>query len=234
MSPVYIGSTKISNAHLGSTGLRSIHLGNVVVWPEVSSYTVEFTASNPAWVIPWWADKLYVICLGGGGGSNGNSSVASGGGGGAGQWQAATLTRATHFPTAQTSTVTLAVTVGAGGLGVGPSFTGGSNNAALKPENDGKSSTVVGGNGVSVSATGGKGAAGQGITYNGYSPGNYVYQGATYVGGLGGSNPTALASPPPANPPGCGGNGPLQSVSVYRPGTNGADGRVWIVVVPPV
>jgi hypothetical protein len=190
-----------------------------------SDYTLQFLASASganAVEIPAWADRIDVVAVGGGGGgSQAVGSISNGAGGNAGKWSAARLVRGTNFVATQKITVT----VGAGGKG--------GSGGVLVPERGkaGSGSSILAiptSPLVLFNASGGDQSLIPGTGLNippyGSSPGNYTFNGVTYVGGVGnqvlGANGTI---------PGVGGNGAEKAgLTVTGTGGDGGNGSVWL------
>lgn len=191
--------------------------------PRTTAITTPQT--NYAYSIPTWANYLDVIMVAGGGGGHGGDGGLgrTGDGGEGGEWQAETLVRGVDFPTNAT---TINLVVGAGGSGGAREQTGN-----------------TGGNTGRIAITGGKGplvalggAPGGGYVANGTvpeegygkSPGDYVYRGITYRGGL--EVKHGEATGPTGSAPGGGGAGGGGGFyGVAHPGGPGARGSAWIV-----
>lgn len=164
--------------------------------------TTIITASA-TFTIPVWAYWLDLIAVGGGAGGQGAGWVINGTGGKAGSWAAVRLVRGVDIPW---TTVSLSVVVGAGGtLGAG--------GASPSSGGPGGASAVTG----YLTAAGGANSAGTGQQF-GLSPGNYTFQGVTYVGG-------AESNGIPANYPGSGGKG---GTAFSGNGGAGGRGQVWV------
>ena len=187
--------------------------------PRTQSFDI---AGAWSYVIPSWAKYVDVIKLGGGGGgAGGNGGVGiAGEGGDAGQWHAETLERGVHFPTAG---ATIGGTVSAGGNGGARE----SNGSAAAPTTR---NAIAGGTGASQ-ANGGAGGTGEGTDGDyiyGDTPGNFVYNGTTYVGG--GRAQGGNGDGKPGSPAGGGGGGGQGGFyTVAWPGGKGARGQVWVV-----
>jgi len=193
--PVNIASVgNASGVGVGSASVPSFA-------PTLSIYDVVGTFT---YNIPWWANYLDLIALGGGGGGKGLGLVGVWGNGGrAGGWGLVTLQRGNQIPW---TTTTLSVTVGGGGSG--GSSSGGNGG-------DGGGSSVVG----YVGGAGGAGSTTTGLDANGNSPGNQTWNGVQYNGG---GSVGALTN---GDPPGGGGGGSTVTLTAGRPG---ARGQVWI------
>jgi hypothetical protein len=167
---------------------------------------VPFTSSGTT-VIPSWANYVDRIAVGpGGGGHQGGTWGIHGEGAGAGAWASDTLTRGTHF----TGTPTVTVTLGTPGNGGGGDGTAGT------------STTVAVPGASTLTATGGAGGDNFGGDKNGDSPGDHVYQGWTYRGGVqqnsyGGDG----------NVPGGGGAG--GNWATFSSGGDGGASTAWLV-----
>lgn len=119
------------------------------------------------YTVPWWSHVIDRIGVGGGGGAL-NGGFTNGAGGKAGKWDADTIARGSIIPWSQT---TIAYTVGAGGTNGALSGAGGL--------------TTFG----AVMASGGAGGVAFG-SQPGESPGNFTYNGETYIGGVTATNST--------------------------------------------
>lgn len=253
MSPVYIGSTKISNGHLGSTAIRSIHRGtgsntDVIVWPEIATYTMEFTTLGAFnHTVPWWASKVEIVLIGGGGSGCVGGSLQAGAGGQAASW-AGRAWNAQAFLAGGPVPANMALTgfVGKGGDSVPGGGLAPTTAGTYPTRYDGVDSSVTfqgqtttaaggrnlrGGAGVLIPALGGT------AVQPGYAPGNYSFGGVTYVGGMGG-DPATISSydvnRAKGGVPGAGGAGSW-GVALGAGATSGAggDGKVWIKVYAP-
>jgi hypothetical protein len=206
----YAGSgLPIANVFIGTTQAKRMMLGDKIIWmpappagtPQVGGVfdaTTEFkTPGTFTYTIPMWANKIDVVVVGGGmAGFNG--TMGNGSGGNAGKWADETLT----LESLPTTTLTLAVIVGAGGR---------------QPGGLGTLSKVtgVGINALAAPAT----TATNMIDVVGKSPGNHTFNGKTYTGGAAQTklNNAGIA------PGGGGGAGGFMSA-----GGAGAAGAVWI------
>lgn len=189
--------------------------GTVPGYNSGMSQTVSLTAHNPTYsdvafvasttyVIPTWADRLQICCIGGGGGRgapgyNYGTTYPGGGfgGGGTGEKTEITLNAGQFTPGAQ-----LTITVGAGGIAAPNSFesgrSGGASSAGLLlsarggyggSPGDASSSTSAPNGGTG--GAGGLGGAGGGWSRYGPSSGNIGSQGAN---GASWSQPTSDAA----------------------------------------
>lgn len=166
--------------------------------PTITSYDVPGTYT---FSIPFWANYIDVIVIGGGGGAGAGGFLATGVGGSPGQWAGQVIQRSTDFLSAET---TLTVTVGGGG--------------ALSAAGGNSSITWTNLSDVPTSITGPGGAAGAAsggtkTTRLGLPAPAYAFDGATYLGGQ------ATDSP--------GGGG--SAAFAFNPAVSGGAGAVWIV-----
>jgi hypothetical protein len=168
------------------------------------------TAGSLSFPIPAWVNHVEVVAIGGGGGGHvGGTWGIAGEGGDNGPWAVATWVRGTDY----TGSPSISITVGAGGGGGGssPGGHGGSSIASIT--------------GHTVTAVGGAGANNYAIIgtdeYVGESPGNQVYDGITYVGGVAQRTHGSGGAPP-------GGGGAGGNYISFQRGGGGAIGGVWI------
>ncbi|AKF14459.1 minor tail protein [Mycobacterium phage FlagStaff] len=172
--------------------------------------------------IPSWAkyvDRITISDGGGGAGGNGGVGIA-GEGGDAGIWQVETLVRGVDFPTAG---ATLTGTIGNGGAGGAKEQNGSAGAGVVR-------NAIAGGKAAMVTP-GGAGGTGEGTDGDyiyGDSPGNFEFNGVTYVGGgrAQGGNSNGAAGAPPG---GGGGGGSGGFYTVAWPGGKGGRGDVWLV-----
>ncbi|QOC58768.1 minor tail protein [Mycobacterium phage Luke] len=181
--------------------------------------TTEVTTANveTAYTIPWWSRYLDLVGVGGGAGGRGGGTVIAGGGGGAGQWGGLTLERVeviTGPNQILRSVNTLIVRPGNGSAGSSGGF------VVVDPSPGAATYFVV--NGSQVLTCGG-GAPNGSSVQAGQSPGNFVYQGATYIGG-----PVTSGSGGAGGAPGGGGNGGNPGIFGGANGGPGAAGRGWV------
>lgn len=176
--------------------------GAVIGFPPTSESTYIVTATSN-FNFPRWCNYLDIIIVGGGRGGQGAGWVANGVGGTAGSWAGITLQRGVDIGWAETY---LAITIGAGG-------SAGSGGAFPTAGGNGGTTTVAKGSGGTI-ATGSGGTGTVIATRDGPGPGNYTFNGVTYVGGSG-----------DGNAPGSGGRGGAASSGN---GTTGGRGQAWI------
>lgn len=182
--------------------------------------TTEFsTPGVSTYLIPDWANFIDGIYIGGGGGGGGGDPIfgRGGEGGDAGAWQGETLVRGVDFPVDATE---ITITVGAeGALGPYNTAGGAGGNTIRAAITSGK---------VAATATGGPGGSEPNAELSGDSPGNFTFNGVTYVGGNGGG--AAPFSPGVAGTaPGAGGGGGAGgSFAVAWVGGPGARGGAWM------
>ncbi|OBG71355.1 hypothetical protein A5700_12170 [Mycobacterium sp. E1214] len=182
-------------------------------WPTMSPVPASFsTAGAYTYNIPYWANKIDVILLGGGSGGNaGGAGFVNGSGGAAGTWATlTTLVRGTDIPI---STTQITGTVGAGGTrGVYGGAAPGSGGA------------------TTATATGWAGLSAAGGVYANYgsavgrapSPTSQTYNGQTYAGGAAQNTGGAAGNAPG----GAGAGGPGSAFSGSSGGA-GAPGEAW-------
>jgi hypothetical protein len=183
--------------------------------------TTEFaTPGTSTYLIPDWATYIDGVYLGaGGGGCGGNPFVgAYGEGGYAGLWVGETLVRGVDFPIDATS---LSITVGAEGA-AGPGNTPGGNGGSTIR------AAISSGKAVAT-ATGGVGGSAQAVDPKGDNPGNFTFNGVTYIGGIGGGANLGNNGGPGGSPGAGGGGGSGGSYGISWAGGKGARGGAWFV-----
>lgn len=188
--------------------------------PYYAPRQTEISTPGPwSYVIPDWANMVDVPMLGAGGGGAGGDPVfgQAGRGGGAGEWHVETLVRGVDFPA--TGTTTLTGVVGSGGGIGGVAANGGAGTATTRD--------AIAGGKAAASAAGGVGGSGGG-QWEGYSPGNQVYMGYTYVGGTGGYGAGANPGGPGGAPGAGGGGGAGGTWGIAWTGGGGARGGLWL------
>jgi hypothetical protein len=203
----------------------AVYLGAEKVWPVVTGADTTFSIPGTfVYKVPSGAKKLDIVALGAGGGGGKGEWLGEGRGALPGQWAAVTLTVGLDVQIGQA----LNVIVGAGGEG-------NSNVLDLGPGKDGGQSTLFGfltakggiGGGSSTSQSIGMPS----ISGGNPDPTNYVYNGKTYVAGVGGTSvgvPNFPGYGLNGNSPGVGGFGGDNITVGIAGGGFGGDGRVWI------
>jgi hypothetical protein len=176
-----------------------------------TAYVQTIVSASGSYTIPYWANYLDIVPIGGGGG--GQSLGLFGGwglGGNAGAFNAVTIARGNQIAWTLTS---LSVTVGGGGPG-------GPGNTSNNPGSAGGASSCSGTGWAGIS--GGGGAGGNGTTTNtaGQAAGTGSFNGLSYPGGAGGA-----ASSGAGGIPGGGGGG---AQVTDTGGGAGGRGQVWI------
>lgn len=181
--------------------------------PHADETTLFDLAGTSTYPIPSWCTHLDFVLIGGGAsGQTGNgANTLRGSGGQAATWGGVTFSR----DLLGWGEETLTVTVGAGGPQPA--------NADHAGPNPGSPTTIAFSGGVLL---GDSGATGTVSGQNGASPGNYVYRGVAYPGGIGGTGNGGNSTTAPGAG-GAGGNGGVfgrRTVGGY-----GSRGRVWII-----
>jgi len=178
-------------------------------------------AGTYTYTIPASATHLDVVLLGAGGGGHGGNPIvptAPGEGGDAGSWSAETLVRGVDFPVDATS---LTIVVGGGGS-AGPWNSPGGTGGSTRRQ-------AISGGKAQTTAAGGAGGSSQNPALSGGdSPGNYTYNGVTYIGGGGAASPPFSNGAKGSAPGGGGGGGAGGTWGVAWTGGAGADGAAWI------
>lgn len=166
-----------------------------------SAETTTYTSGSGSYTPPAWATYVDIICIGGG--ASGDSAYPPQGnanrkGGNAGSWGAGTVSAGGA----------ISYTVGSGG--VVPPYN------ASNPNTTGNKAVTQPGAASSAGGVTGSGGSGNTADLFGGSPGNYTYNGVTYIGAV--SDRTTGA------PPGAGGGAAFTGL-----GYNGGSGQVWFV-----
>ncbi|QXN73845.1 hypothetical protein SEA_EAGLEPRIDE_6 [Mycobacterium phage Eaglepride] len=210
--PIYLGSTALNNFRVGTQTPDRIFLGNDLVWPAFTEITETFTATPWQFLIPANCRYLDVIVLGGGGGGQASAALFNYGAPGApGSWNGITLQRGVDIP--WDIAAIAGVIGGAGAGGIGPSVIPGG------PGGD-TTATITGiGSLVGAGGAGGLGWAASPTAGRGKSPGNFTFNGKTYIGGA-----AVTSNGGAGQPPGGSGSGSPQ----FSSGANGARGQAWV------
>lgn len=178
-------------------------------------YTAPGTYTYP---IPVWCRYIDLPAVGaGGGGAGGNNVNADGRGGYPGAWGGLTLQRGVDIPWTATS---LTIVVGSGGA---PGAAGSNGDGG-----PGGLTQIKYGTTVLLAVAGGAGGYGtnpfQGDQTYGQPPGDYTFNGRTFIGGAR-QNTLGAAG----NPPGCGGAGGDGRIFSSDPGGAGAPGAAFAI-----
>ena len=182
------------------------------------------TVGTTTYDIPDWATHVNVVMVGAGGGGRAGDPAffLTGAGGDAGNWNAETLVRGVDFPDVTGASFTVTITNG-GFRGTWPAGSGqAGGNTTRNAITSGKAAIVATGGSAQSNPAGGSEDA------HGDSPGNYTYDGDTFVGGgiaTGGSGQGAEGQP--AGGGGGGGSGGTWGVAFD--GGSGARGGAWCV-----
>ncbi len=216
----------LANSIMVEPGIaNAVYLGTEKVWPVVTGADTTFSIPGTfTYTIPAAAKKLDFVALGAGGGGGKGEWLGEGRGALPGQWAAVTLTVGLEVQAGQTITIQ----VGKGGVG-------NANVLDLGPGKDGGKSTVLG----FLTAKGGIGGGSStsqnigmpSIPGGNPDPTNYVYNGKTYVGGVGGTSvgvPNFEGYGLNGNDPGVGGFGGENITVGIAGGGHGGDGCVWV------
>lgn len=194
----------------------AVGLDDVVIPHSPETVLFNTVQSGTSLPIPSWANFVEAIPLGGGGGGRqGGTWGVSGEGGENGNWNTDTWERGVDWAAAES--VSLSITVAAGGAGgTGIGANGGTSSVTL-PASTGHSAQTL-------NATGGEGGdalnAGGGDK-QGQSPGNITYGGVIYQGGAAQNTFGGNGSAP-------GGGGAGGNYVSFQHGGDGARGAVWI------
>ncbi|QZE10476.1 hypothetical protein SEA_SCOOBYDOOBYDOO_130 [Mycobacterium phage ScoobyDoobyDoo] len=159
-----------------------------------------------SWDIPFWVRKIEVVLIGGGGAGEGmNVAGIWGEGGRGGQWQGAVFVRGEDIPNTATQ---ITGTVGQGGV------------STFGAGNPGQPTIAYVNGSPILTANGGRGGSASNLDTPGRSPGNFTFNGVTYIGGAqqDGQSSTGYA-------PGGGGGGSRVSLTT---GGMGGRGQAWI------
>lgn len=174
--------------------------------------------------VPPWATVVEGVYVPGGGGAAGGNPIAGGfgEGGEAGEWVGEKLVRGVDFPDVPNAQIT--VTVGAGGTAGGWGGGGGTGGNTVRH--------AISGGKAQVMATGGAAGNNNFIGYDqalavGESPGNFEWNGTTYVGGSGGRVRPAGNGSAGSAPGAGGGGGSGGTWAVAWAGGAGARGGAW-------
>ncbi|AHJ86573.1 minor tail protein [Mycobacterium phage Jolie2] len=194
---------KVALMALATTTAPAVEALTVGYPPHAPTLTYIATPGAWSYTIPRWAEYIDVVMVGAGSRGTGGSFFGNGAGGNAGQWLGITLDRSqpSELPI---TTMTLSGFVGAGG-----STNGGAGGATVL--------SAVGSFGAR-SAAGGQGQA-SAFDVVGKSPGNFVWNGETYIGGAAAPTLAQLGNTPGGGSAGGGFNGASK---------NGGAGGVWI------
>lgn len=198
--------------YVGNTEAREIYLGGTRVWPESTLVTFNYAGTSQSyqrtWTVPVGAKRVdLIVCGGGAGGSNGTLVLGQGVGGGAGEWGRVSLVVGEQI--AAGSTVTF--NIGRGGAG------GGALNTPVNGWGSDATYTALAGL-VRPIGNGGKALASSNA--RGGSPGDLVFNGYTYTGGVGGSN-NGTGPGTDGTAPGAGGGGGGQQFLTQLGGDGG-------------
>lgn len=190
------GGVTISVSTAGGTATASF-----TYYAPRSAETTTYTSGSGSYTPPAWATYVDIICIGGGASGDGfqpPQGSANRKGGNAGSWGAGTVSAGGA----------ISYTVGSGG--VAPPYN------ASNPNTTGSKAVTQPGAASSAGGVTGSGGSGNTADMYGGSPGNYTYNGVTYIGAV--SDRTVGASP------GAGGG-----AAITGNGYSGGSGQVWFV-----
>ncbi len=206
---------------------NAVYLGAEKVWPVITKAEQIFsTPGTSTYTVPAGAKMIDIVCLGGGGGGGKGDIGGPGHGGKQGNWVGRTLRVGLDVQANQS----VSVLVGKGGKGNADLLD------ATGPGATGEPSWVSG----FVEAPGGIGGSTGGLTQQEGMPdqapgmpGNFTFNGRSYVGGVGGVPGSNSSNTYPGygldgNAPGVGGEGGDGVVVGYNGGGTGGAGRVWV------
>ncbi|AAN02090.1 minor tail protein [Mycobacterium phage Barnyard] len=184
------------------------------------------TVSTPGvfvYNVPDWANIVDDIMVGtGGGGKGGNGGdTRPGYGGGAGQWRGESLVRGVDFPDVPNAQIIF--DVGTGGQGGAKEQNGSTGTVTRRRAISGGKAELLAPAGAGATQYG----SGTDPMSTGRSPGDFVWNGKNYAGGIGGTGGRPGAN---GGTPGAGGGGGYGGIyTVAYAGGDGANAGLWII-----
>jgi hypothetical protein len=210
-----VGALSIATQAQTTAALALSGDGGLTITPTIPTFdpVTAVITINGSYQIPWWANRLEVVVLGGGGGGCQGKLLQTGQGGTAGKFGTAIYTRGVNIPW---STTSLSCSVGARGPAA-------SNASQPNPAGNGGASSVSGTGIATVTGAGGLGGANSG-SVNGQGAGSVSLGGITYTGG---DTAQGLLGQSSNAPGGAGIGGGVGNGA----GGPGALGQIWIRAV---